>query len=301
MTFDPASYVFSQPSGPTAIRASTVLPARRENVELRTADGHRLVGELALPESGEVKATLITLHPLPTHGGFMDSHVYRKASYRLPALAGIAVLRFNTRGTASPRGTSEGAFEEGIGERLDVEAAVKFAVDRGLPNRWLVGWSFGTELALMYGASEPVASEVEGAILLSPPLHRATDVHLKEWAASGKPLKVLVPEHDDYLQPAGADGALRGGAAGPRGGRGRRQAPVGGGEVRRPGAQRDRRRGRCRAERRPGPNCRRNGTARSPRPTPERLPLRKRTAAAWIHAAAVLFRSESVSACPGGR
>ena len=89
MSFDPASYVFSQPSAPTAIRASTVLPARRENVELRTSDGHRLVGELALPESGEVKATLITLHPLPTHGGFMDSHVYRKASYRLPALAGL--------------------------------------------------------------------------------------------------------------------------------------------------------------------------------------------------------------------
>jgi alpha/beta superfamily hydrolase len=204
MSFDPSSYVFSQPSAPTAIRASTVLPARRENVELRTADGHRLVGELAVPESGGIKATLITLHPLPTHGGFMDSHVYRKASYRLPALAGIAVLRFNTRGTASPRGTSTGSVEEGIGERLDVEAAVRFAVERGLPNRWLVGWSFGTELALMYGASGPVAPEVQGAILLSPPLHRATDVHLKEWAASGKPLKVLVPEHDDYLQPAAA-------------------------------------------------------------------------------------------------
>ena len=49
MSFDPASYVFTQPSAPTAIRASTVLPARRENVELRTSDGHRLVGELAAP------------------------------------------------------------------------------------------------------------------------------------------------------------------------------------------------------------------------------------------------------------
>lgn len=147
---------------------------------------------------------MITLHPLPTHGGFMDSHVYRKASYRLPALAGVAVLRFNTRGTQSPRGTSDGQFEEGVGERYDVEAAVRFAVDRGLPNRWLVGWSFGTELALMYGAVEPVASQIQGAVLLSPPLHRATDVHLKEWASSGKPLTVLVPEHDDYLQPAEA-------------------------------------------------------------------------------------------------
>jgi alpha/beta superfamily hydrolase len=204
MTFDPASYEFSQPAGPSPIRASTVLPARRENVELHTEDGHTLVGELALPESGPIRATLITLHPLPTHGGFMDSHVYRKASYRLPALAGVAVLRFNTRGTASPRGTSDGSFEEGIGERFDVEAAVRFAVERQLPNRWLVGWSFGTELALMYGAVEPVASQVEGAVLLSPPLHRATDAHLGLWAQSGKPLAVLVPEHDDYLRPAAA-------------------------------------------------------------------------------------------------
>jgi alpha/beta superfamily hydrolase len=173
-------------------------------VEIQTEDGCVLVGELAVPESGDITATLITLHPLPTHGGFMDSHVYRKASFRLPALAGVAVLRFNTRGTTSPRGTSGGRFEEGIGERLDVEAAVRFAASRNLPNRWLVGWSFGTELALMYGATEPVASAVEGAILLSPPLHRATDEHLLAWAASGKPLKVLVPEHDDYLRPAAA-------------------------------------------------------------------------------------------------
>ncbi|MDR6988872.1 alpha/beta superfamily hydrolase [Paenarthrobacter nitroguajacolicus] len=204
MTFDPASFVFAPQDAPSEIRASTVLPARRENVEFTTEDGKVLLGELALPESGEITATLITLHPLPTHGGFMDSHVYRKASYRLPALAGVAVLRFNTRGTQSPRGTSDGQFEEGLGERYDVEAAVRFAVERGLPNRWLVGWSFGTELALMYGAVEPVASEIEGAVLLSPPLHRATDVHLKEWAASGKPLTVLVPEHDEYLQPAEA-------------------------------------------------------------------------------------------------
>ena len=204
MTFDPASYHFTPSAGPAPIRASTVLPALRENIELQTEDGHTLVGELALPESGEPAATLVFLHPLPTHGGFMDSHVFRKASYRLPALAGIAVLRFNTRGTESPRGTSTGGFEEGIGERYDVQAAVRFAVDRGLPNRWLVGWSFGTELALMYGAVEPVAAQIEGAVLLSPPLHRATDKHLQQWAESGKPLTVLVPEHDDFLQPAEA-------------------------------------------------------------------------------------------------
>lgn len=204
MAFDPSSLEFVQQATPVAVRASTILPAVRENIELKTSDGLTLVGELALPEDGVINATLIMLHPLPTHGGFMDSHVYKKASYRLPALAGFAVLRFNTRGTISPRGTSDGAYSEGVEERFDVEAAVKFAVDRGLPNRWLVGWSFGTELVLKYGAIEPVAAEIQGAVLLSPPLHKANDADLATWAASGKPLSVLVPEHDDYLQPVEA-------------------------------------------------------------------------------------------------
>ena len=204
MVFDPASLAFVDADAPTAIRAATILPAIRENIELRTADGLTLVGELALPADGVVRATLITLHPLPTHGGFMDSHVFKKASYRLPALAGIAVLRFNTRGTTSARGTSEGSFDEGIGERHDLEAAVQYAASRGLPNLWLLGWSFGTELVLKYGAAAPVSDLVEGAVLLSPPLHRAIDADLAAWAASGKPLTVLVPEFDDYLQPAAA-------------------------------------------------------------------------------------------------
>jgi alpha/beta superfamily hydrolase len=182
------------------ITAHMILPARRERIELKTADGLGLVGELALPLDRDPVATLVTLHPLPTHGGMMDSHVYRKAAWRLPALADLAVLRFNTRGTASAMGHSEGEFDEGVGERLDVEAAVAYASAAGLPARWLVGWSFGTELALRYGSG----LDVDGAILLSPPLHRATDPDLDAWAGSGKPVLVLVPENDDYLRPAEA-------------------------------------------------------------------------------------------------
>ena len=181
------------------IRASTELPAIREDIELHTDDGQVLVGELALPE-GEIKAILLTLHPLPTHGGFMDSHILRKAANRLPALAGIGVLRFNTRGTTSPRGTSSGSFDGGNLERLDVKAAVEFLASRGFPKPWLVGWSFGTELAIKYGPDHDIA----GAILLSPPLHRATDQDLLRWNDFGKPLVALVPELDDYLVPAAA-------------------------------------------------------------------------------------------------
>ncbi len=184
-------------SGGMEIRASTVLSARREDIELHTADGLTLVGELALPESRPPVATLVCLHPLPTHGGMMDSHVLRKASFRLPALADLAVLRFNTRGTTSERGTSQGAFDEGVGERFDVAAALEYVEFHDLPHPWLVGWSFGTELALRWG-HDPL---VEGAILLSPPLHRATDADLDAWAAFGRPLTALVPEFDDYLRP----------------------------------------------------------------------------------------------------
>lgn len=201
MSIDSSNFTWTESEQPAEIRAATVLPARRENIEFRTEDGLTLVGELALPEAAEPKATLITLHPLPTHGGFMDSHVFRKASYRLPALADIAVLRFNTRGTCSPRGCSEGIFEEGVGERFDLEAAVNFAAERGLPNLWLIGWSFGTELVLKYGTGDKVADLVNGAVLLSPPLHRANDADLDGWARFGKPLTVLVPEFDDYLRP----------------------------------------------------------------------------------------------------
>ncbi len=183
-----------------AIRANSVLPARREPITLQTADGIDLVGELALPLEGAPAATLVCLHPLPTHGGMMDSHVYRKAAFRLPALAGVAVLRFNTRGTASMQGTSGGEFDHAKGEAYDVAAAIEYAEFHDLPNIWLIGWSFGTDLALMHG-NDPA---VNGAILLSPPLRFSSDEHLVTWAESGKPLTALVPEHDDYLQPAEA-------------------------------------------------------------------------------------------------
>jgi alpha/beta superfamily hydrolase len=181
----------------TDIRAMTVLPARRIPITLTTEDGLRLIGELALPADRDPAATLVCLHPLPTHGGMMDSHVYRKAANRLPALADVAVLRFNTRGTVSEQGKSEGEFGAGETERYDVAAAVEYAVAAGLPEIWLLGWSFGTELALRWG----LLPGVQGGILLSPPLRRASDADLDAWAAAGRPLTVLVPEFDDYLRP----------------------------------------------------------------------------------------------------
>jgi hypothetical protein len=179
------------------IRGGVELPARRENIELYTSDGFTLVGELATPVTAAPVATLVCLHPLPTGGGFMDSHILRKAAARLPALADLAVLRFNFRGVTSPRGRSGGAFGDGILEEKDLAAAMDLVTQRGLPHPWLLGWSFGTEIAVQYGLQFPI----DGAILLSPPLKRATDAELGNWAGSGKRLVAIIPELDDYLRP----------------------------------------------------------------------------------------------------
>jgi alpha/beta superfamily hydrolase len=183
---------------PVEIGPRTVLPAERRPMRLQTADGLSLVGELALPLDRPPVATLVCLHPLPTHAGSMDSHVFRKAAWRLPAMAGIAVLRFNFRGVTSQEGTSEGSFDDGSAERYDLAAALDVVESEDLPSPWVLGWSFGTEVTLRWAHED---ASVVGAILLSPPFHRTTDDDLLAWAAGTKPLVVLVPELDDYLRP----------------------------------------------------------------------------------------------------
>lgn len=183
------------------ISANSVLPAQREPLVVTTADGLTLHGELALPEWTEPIATLVCVHPLTTHGGSMESHLFRKMSWRLPALAGLAVLRFNLRGAGEGPDRSDGAFDECRGEGLDLGAVLAEVRRRELPEPWLVGWSFGTDVTLKFGDRDPVA----GAILLSPPLRFSDDTDLMRWAEHGRPLVVLVPEFDDYLRPAAAE------------------------------------------------------------------------------------------------
>jgi alpha/beta superfamily hydrolase len=138
------------------------------------------------------------LHPLPTAGGMMDSHVYKKASNRLPAMTGINVIRFNTRGTTSEAGTSTGRFDDAVSERFDVEAMINYCFgELKLENLWVVGWSFGTDLALKFARDK----RVKGLILLSPPLRYSTEDDLKWWSTDGRRVIALVPEHDEYLKP----------------------------------------------------------------------------------------------------
>ena len=174
-----------------------MLPSKRTAFKVRTKDGLELVAEIAEPLTDSLGA-ILCLHPLPTAGGMMDSHIYKKAANRLPALAGISVVRFNTRGTISEAGTSQGQFDNGVSERLDVEAMLVYCFDElNLANLWVVGWSFGTDLALQY-AKDP---RHQGLILLSPPLRTSTPEQLAYWNSDPRPIIALIPEFDDYLKP----------------------------------------------------------------------------------------------------
>jgi alpha/beta superfamily hydrolase len=190
----------SNPAALEPIRPSTVLPSVRTPFTLHTSDGQSLIGEVSEP-LGEVTATLLMLHPNPTGGGMMDSHIYKKAANRLPDLAGIRIVRFNTRGTTSEAGTSSGNYDDGRAEKFDVEAAINYCFDElKVEELWIVGWSFGTELALCHARDK----RVKGLILLSPPLMKVAESDLQFWAEDGRPITALIPEHDDYLKPTEA-------------------------------------------------------------------------------------------------
>jgi alpha/beta superfamily hydrolase len=133
----------------------------------------------------------------------MDSHIYKKAANRLPAMAGIQIIRFNTRGTTSEAGKSEGEYDHGKGEKLDVLAALDYCFEQlKIKDLYVIGWSFGTELALQYARDE----RIKELILLSPPMLSTTDDDLDFWIKDGRVITALIPELDDYLKPDAARG-----------------------------------------------------------------------------------------------
>ena len=182
------------------VRSNSVFESTRTPFHVRTADGVDLIGEVAAP-IGSSQGAILCLHPLPTAGGMMDSHIYKKAANRLPAMAGITVVRFNTRGTTREAGSSTGTFDNGKAEHFDVEAMLSYCFDvLQLENLWVTGWSFGTDLALQH-AKDP---RHKGLILLSPPLRTTTQEQLEYWNQDPRPITALIPELDDYLKPDAA-------------------------------------------------------------------------------------------------
>ncbi len=118
------------------------------------------------------------------------------ALFRALPSHGVSCLRFNFRGVEG----SEGSHDEGIGEQLDVAAAIEAlseSVDEQLP-LFVSGWSFGADMAL---ASD--AERVAGWIGVAPPL-RMLEPEAYRSGADNRPKLLLVPEHDQFNPPSSA-------------------------------------------------------------------------------------------------
>jgi alpha/beta superfamily hydrolase len=121
----------------------------------------RGVNEQGLVEHGRangLRAAVVLAHPHPQYGGTMHSKVVYQAAKALNRI-GCAVLRFNFRGV----GTSDGVFDDGVGEQDDFRAALDFMTARfPAATLWAAGMSFGARVGMIVGAADPRVSTLVG-------------------------------------------------------------------------------------------------------------------------------------------
>ncbi len=158
---------------------------------------HLPVRQAGVPESTPA-AAVVVCHPHPQYGGDMENNVVMVACQALVS-QGFAALRFNFRGV----GASEGAFDQGEGERNDVRAALSYLAS--LPDvdderLGLVGYSFGALVA-----AEVADSDLRALALVSPPVAHA-DLRV-DW---GCPALVLGGNQDQNAPASGGLEAIGG-------------------------------------------------------------------------------------------
>jgi alpha/beta superfamily hydrolase len=158
-------------------------------VAIATDDDLTLEAELA-PTETDAALAVVLCHPHPQYGGTMRSLVISVLFAELPA-AGYPCLRFNFRGVEQ----SAGAYSHGVGESLDVVAAVTkmTELNPGVPVA-LVGWSFGADIAL--GVDDDC---VAGWVGIAPPLRFRSSFAA---APDPRPKHLVLAEHDEYRAPA---------------------------------------------------------------------------------------------------
>ena len=105
---------------------------------------------------------VVITHPHPLYGGNMLNNVV-ESLVRIYQLAGYTTLRFNFRSV----GSSEGEYDNGMGEREDVKAALHYLTQRGKKVLDLAGYSFGSWVNAL-AISE--VDTVDRMVMISPPV-----------------------------------------------------------------------------------------------------------------------------------
>jgi uncharacterized protein len=151
------------------------------------AESVQLEAILREPKSAP-RGTVVICHPHPVYGGTMDNRIVFHAA-KAASGAGLAALRFNSRGV----GLSTGQFDQGIGEKEDVIAVIRW-IENKYPDLPLVlaGYSFGAWVGLQVGCVEPRVNAMVGV---------AVPLDLYEFdflAENSKPTLYVAATNDEF-------------------------------------------------------------------------------------------------------
>jgi alpha/beta superfamily hydrolase len=151
------------------------------------------------PEAPKPQFAAVVCHPHPLYGGTMHNKVVYQVNKTLNRLD-LTVLRFNFRGV----GRSEGAHDEGRGEREDVRAALDFLAAEfpGVP-LLVAGFSFGCWVGLRAGCEDARVAEL---ISLGAPVDGSDFSYLRQCA---KPKLFLQGDHDQFGAKANLETLVR--------------------------------------------------------------------------------------------
>ena len=121
----------------------------------------------------------LILHPHPLYGGTMNNKITYNL-YKAFANNGFSVLRVNFRGV----GKSQGKFDNGVGELMDITAVINWLHDQNMEatDFWIAGFSFGAWIALQTVMRRP---EIENYILVAPPASKYDFNFIVPCSASG--------------------------------------------------------------------------------------------------------------------
>ena len=147
-----------------------------QTLSLTTSDGHVLAADLAEPD-GVARGAVVVCHPHPLYGGNRYNNMVDALFGALPP-AGFVAIRFDFRDE----------HDNGVGERLDVVAALDALGDRGLPT-FVAGYSFGALVALA-----TTDERVQAIVAIAPPLSTTTP-------PPAVPTLVLSPSNDQFCPP----------------------------------------------------------------------------------------------------
>lgn len=146
-----------------------------------------LDARVAIPP--DATSGVVICHPHPQYGGSMENDLVVTVAEAL-RVRGLATLRFDFRGV----GSSGGAYDDGRGEVDDVHAAAALLRQRlDVPRVALVGYSFGSVMALRAGVAAPEATT--GVVAVAPPVRM---IALDFLAGFPVPLAFVTGDRDQF-------------------------------------------------------------------------------------------------------